>query len=265
MKKVVLLVGAIAIVVLGVLAFYDGFDVVEVELSKAPPGRQIEPSDYSSETVEEGHTILRYPLSTTFGLKPNNVVLGLGSKLGGDGVFVKIDRDRSEDNEATLVIVEGSEFSNGVIEVEVNGSVSSKASLLTRMFARGFIGIAFRIKEDISTFESFYIRPENGPTDDPERKTHAVQYFCYPDWNYAQLREVAPEQYEAAAPIAPGVWEKMRIEVSANTGKLFINDGPEPVLAVSDLKLGSNATGKVGLWVGMGTSGLFRDLKITRH
>lgn len=40
-------------------------------------------------------------------------------------------------------------------------------------FARGFIGIAFRINEDNSQFESFYMRPMNGRIDDPTRRSRA--------------------------------------------------------------------------------------------
>jgi len=130
------------------------------------------------------------------------------------------------------------------------------------MFARGFIGIGFRIKDDRSSFENIYLRPENGITDDPERKKHAVQYNFYPDWPFDRFREEAPDQYEAPAPIAPGEWLKVKIEVEGQVAKLYIND--EPVLVVNDLKLGPDTKGKIGLWVDSGTNGFFRNLKITK-
>lgn len=44
-------------------------------------------------------------------------------------------------------------------------------------FARGFIGIAFRIDDEDSTFESFYVRPTNGRIDDPVRKIEESNTF----------------------------------------------------------------------------------------
>lgn len=51
-------------------------------------------------------------------------------------------------------------------------------------FARGLIGIAFRINNDDLTFEFFYIKPISGQTTDPFIKKHAVQYFSYPEFNF---------------------------------------------------------------------------------
>ncbi|PCI24563.1 MAG: hypothetical protein COB67_11520 [SAR324 cluster bacterium] len=264
MKKVIILLSLLGFSITGFLLFYNGFDVVDVTLSEVKAGQVIDKSMYVHETVENEKTILRYPLDSTYGLTPNHVVMGLGSKLGKEGVFVKIGADSTPEGEETFVLVEESEFQNGIIEVEVNGSVSSKASLLTRFFARGFIGIGFRINEDQSSFESFYLRPANGPAEDEERRNHAVQYFSYPEWSWSRLRDEYPEKYEAAAPVMPGEWQKMRIEVQGNTAKLFINDAGDPVLVVNDLKLGAKRGGKVGLWVGRGTNGFFRNLKITK-
>lgn len=38
--------------------------------------------------------------------------------------------------------------------------------------------------------------------------------------------------------------------------------GENPVLIVNDLKLGSEISGDIGLWVDVGTDGYFSDLKI---
>ncbi len=61
-----------------------------------------------------------------------------------------------------------------------------------------------------------------------------------------------------------GNGKKMRIEVEDVVAKLYIDDGADPVLIVEDLKLGSDNSGKIGLWVCCGTHGFFRDLKITK-
>lgn len=267
LKKIlaVLAVLAILVLVLGFVLSYEGFDVVDVKMSEVKSGQVYDESYYLTETIEDGKTVLFYSLDTTYGLEANKVIIGEGAPLGEDGVFVKLDRSQSSGgDEDTFAIVDGSDFHNGIIEVEMNGSVSPNTSYIIKMFARGFIGIGFRINDDSSSFENIYLRPENGITDDPERKKHAVQYYSYPDWPFDRFRKEAPEQYEAAAPIAPGEWEKVKIEVEGQVAKLYINDEPEPVLVVNDLKLGPDARGKIGLWVDNGTNGFFRNLKITK-
>ncbi|MDM8532583.1 DUF1080 domain-containing protein [Anaerolineales bacterium HSG25] len=261
-KKIVTTLVLVGILLLGIVVmFLYENDKVDVKKSETKSGEVV---NYFTETVEDGNTVLTYPLDTTHGLQPNEVIIGEGASLEEDGVFVKMSSQSFGSNDPTLAIVEGSDFHNGIIEVEMNGSVSQKASLIKKIFARGFIGISFRTKEDISTFESLYLRPTNGPTDDQTRKNHAVQYVSYPDWEFSRFREEAPEQYEAAAPIAPGEWQKVRVEVEDEVAKLYVNDGIDPVLVVNDLKLGPNASGKIGLWVGQGTNGFFRNLKITK-
>jgi hypothetical protein len=245
--------------------FYDGFDSVKTTESPELPSNSISTEMYlQKSTNTQQKQVLFYSLKNTYGLKPVNVIIGKSSNLNDDGLFVKVDPNRKSKGENTLVVLEGSDFSNGTIELEVKGSVSNKASLITQMFSRGFIGVAFRINENISAFESLYLRPKNGVTDNEVRKNHAVQYLSYPDWDFARFREEAPEKYEAAADIAPDEWQKMKIEVAGTTAKLFINDGVSPVLVVNDLKHGANQQGKIGLWVGGGTNGFFRNVKITK-
>ena len=50
-------------------------------------------------------------------------------------------------------------FHNGVIQVDMRSRLLPDAPDL----ARGFVGIAFRIQEDDSAFESFYVRPPTAP------------------------------------------------------------------------------------------------------
>jgi hypothetical protein len=45
--------------------------------------------------------------------------------------------------------------------------------------------------------------------------------------------------------------------------KAYVNNQPEPVLVVDDLKLGAGARGAIGLWVGNGTEGYFENLVVT--
>jgi hypothetical protein len=79
---------------------------------------------------------------------------------------------RSVAEEDKLVIVRGTEFQNGVIEVDLAGKPSPGAPPL----ARGFIGVAFHINKGASKFEYFYLRPTNARADDQLRRNHSAQY-----------------------------------------------------------------------------------------
>ena len=256
-----ILVGIILIAAFILLYSNDSFEAVLTEA----PEEGITESDYLTRSQVDGNTVLTYPLDTTHGIATHQVLISEGESQGNDGLFVKENSDSGllTNNDKTVAVVAGSDFHNGIIEVELNGSISPKASLMLRNFSRGFIGVCFRIADDVESFECFYLRPENGVTDDETRRNHAVQYISIPDWDFARFREEAPEQYENPAPIAPDTWHTVRIEVEDETAQIFIDDGAEPVLVVNDLKLGAENRGEVGLWVGPGTDAFFRNLTVT--
>jgi hypothetical protein len=129
-------------------------------------------------------------------------------------------------------------------------------------FARGFIGLAFRINGSNSKFESIYIRPTNGRADNQLRRNRSIQYFSFPDFSFERLRKEAPGEYESYADMGLNEWIKLKIEINGTQAKLFINDNKQPSLIVNDLKNGANSSGTIGLWVDVGTEGFFADLKI---
>jgi len=163
------------------------------------------------------------------------------------------------DDEATYVRINDLSFKDGVIEVKVLSRLLPDAPA----HARGFIGLAFRINEDNSRFESIYVRPTNSIADDQLRRNRTIQYFSYPNFKFTDSRATAPGQYESYAPISLNQWIKLKIEVKGQTAKLFINDAKQPNLIVNDLKMGTDKTGAIGLFVDIGTEGFFRDLKVT--
>ena len=63
--------------------------------------------------------------------------------------------------------------------------------------------------------------------------------------------------------MAPDEWTRMRIEVRGARARLYVNDAPQPVLVVNDLKSGPDGTGAIALWIGPGTVAHFRDLVVT--
>lgn len=162
---------------------------------------------------------------------------------------------------AGVALLTGSGFSNGTIEVDVAGTVDPEASFVTRFFARGFIGIAFRIEPGLSAYERIYLRPTNARSRDQLRRNHSTQYDSLPDHPWSRLREESPGRYESYVDLEPGVWTRMRIVVSGDTAMLHVGDADQPALVIPDLVRG-DAAGGIGLWVGPGTLGYFRNLGV---
>jgi hypothetical protein len=149
-------------------------------------------------------------------------------------------------------------FHNGTIEADVAAVLAHDAPA----FARGFIGLGFRIDPNLA-FESIYLRPANSRVDDQVRRNHSIQYFSHPDYDFARLRTEAPEKYEAYTDVALGEWVHMRVEVQNQVATLYVNRGKQPSLVVTDLKLGPDHRGGVGFWIETGTVGHFRNLQIS--
>ncbi|MBY0479331.1 MAG: hypothetical protein K2Q24_16910 [Chitinophagaceae bacterium] len=163
-------------------------------------------------------------------------------------------------DEPTFVKIKGVDFSNGTIEVKVLSRLLKNAP----EFARGFVGIAFRINDSNTKYESIYLRPTNGRANDQVRRNHSIQYYSYPDYKFDRLRKESPERYEGYADMELNKWITMRIEVNGAEAKLFLGSNQQPSLIVNDLKHGANTSGAVALWVDIGTEGYFKDLKITK-
>ncbi|QIH34755.1 family 16 glycoside hydrolase [Sphingobacterium sp. DR205] len=192
-------------------------------------------------------------------LVPNNVYMEIDDLQGESIVRVVKDSTVKEADEPTFVRIKNTNFKNGIIEVEVLSRLLPTASPTDR----GFIGLAFRIDDMNSKFESIYIRPTNGRAEDQVRRNHSIQYFSYPDYKYDRLRKENPEKYESYADMGLNEWIKMKIEIKGNRAKLFLNKDKHPSLIVNDLKQGADRSGAVGLFVDVGTDGYFRNLKIT--
>jgi hypothetical protein len=54
----------------------------------------------------------------------------------------------------------------------------------------------------------------------------------------------------------------VRIVATGDKARLYVNGAEQPCLIVNDLKLGP-AKGGVALWVGPGTDGYFKGLRVT--
>ncbi|MCB5312399.1 DUF1080 domain-containing protein [Yersinia intermedia] len=152
------------------------------------------------------------------------------------------------------------DFCNGEIELWVASELVPEAPA----YARGFIGVSFRINEQ-GQFESIYLRPTNSQADDQVRRNHSVQYVAFPDYRFDRLRRESPEQYETYAELELARWTHMRINVKGQRAVLYLNNQDKPAFIVNDLKLGSNQRGGVGVWLESGTVAYFRELKIRKE
>jgi len=209
------------------------------------------------------HTLLSQTTRfENYSLEPVQVIMSV-TNIDGKKV-VRVARDtatKGADIPTFVRLSNTGDFSNGTIEVMLLSRLLPTADPA----ARGFIGVAFRINKDNSQFESIYIRPTNGRADDQLRRNHSTQYFSYPDYPFARLRKEAEGKYESYADMGLNEWIKMKIVVQHAQAKLYLNDNPQPVLVVNDLKLGAEGSGAIGLWVDSGTDAFFRDIKVVKE
>jgi hypothetical protein len=197
-------------------------------------------------------------------LQPHNVTVGHVVYRGRKALCVRslpnADAIYDAQNSGTgggIVILAGSSFHSGTIEVDVAGRPQASAPAL----ARGFVGIAFRVPPDGSRYDYVYIRPTNGRADDQERRNRSTQYASYPDNEWLKLRTESPGKYESDVDLVPGEWTHLKIEVDGVKMRLYVNGATQSTLVVNDLKLG-DCSGVVALWIGVGTEAYFANLHL---
>ena len=151
--------------------------------------------------------------------------------------------------------IDGLDFSNGIIEIDLKGK---------DILQQSFIGIAFH-GVDERTLDAVYFRPFNFQSTDSVRNAHAVQYVSHPDFPWHILREKYPAQYER--PVLPSpkpnAWFHVKIVVTYPQIKVFVNNKPEACLTVQQIN--KRTTGMLGLWVGNNSDGDFANLAITNQ
>jgi hypothetical protein len=207
-----------------------------------------------------------FMLDSTKGLQPHNVTVEAVTYHGRKAVRVMPAADadaelaaRKNGEGGGIVVIPGTSFHDGTIEVDVAG----KPRAGSPSDARGFVGVAFRVAVDTSKYECVYIRPTNGRADDQVRRNHSTQYISMPEYEWSRLRSEAPGRYESYVDLAPGEWTKIKIEVSGVKARLYVNDSLQPVLVVNDLKHG-DSEGAVALWIGLGTEAYFANWRLLK-
>ena len=152
-----------------------------------------------------------FPLDTGNGLQPHSVTVERVRCRGRKALRVRslpsADAVYSAQKSGTgggIVLIEGSSFREGAIEVDAVGQPQANAPAL----ARGFVGIAFRVPPDASKYDYVYIRPTNGRADDQERRNHSTQYASFPDNEWLKLRTESPGKYESYIPRPTHSWKR---------------------------------------------------------
>ena len=203
------------------------------------------------------------PLDNFKDIQPRNVKTELVNYKGRKALRVTDVAPANVADGIQLVILNKTEFQNGIIEIELTGEPSAAAG----QAARGFVGVAFHVNldatKDAARYECFYLRPTNGRADDQVRRNHSTQYISYPDFPWQRLRKEFPEKYESYVDVVPGEWTKVKIEVREREARLYVHDAPQPVLLVNDLKE-EQRQGRIALWVGAGTVAHFSNLRVSK-
>lgn len=207
-----------------------------------------------------------FSIGQQISLQKNKLTKGLATfenvKTGNEETIkVIMDPAVKPFDEPTFIKLNDFDFENGIIEVDVLSKFLPDAP----EWARGFIGVAFRINNDDSKFESIYIRPDNGRSEDQIRRNHSIQYFAYPDFKFDRLRKEEPEKYESYSDMKMNSWIRMKIVVKGQEARLYLDNNKQPSIVVLDMKHGAKTSGSIGLWVGPGTEGFFKNLKVTKQ
>jgi hypothetical protein len=158
-----------------------------------------------------------------------------------------------EGSDLSVIWLDGTDFREGTIELDIRGR---------DLLQRSFLGVAFH-RQDDKTYDTVYLRPFNFRAEDPMRHQHAVQYMAIPNYEWSILRKQFPEEFEnpVDASVNPNDWFPVRIEVRARTIRIFVGGGTEPALEVR--KLGPHDRGMVGLWTGGGSDGSYANVRLT--
>lgn len=154
-----------------------------------------------------------------------------------------------------VVWLDGYDFANGVIELDVLGR--------SQPIQGSFVGIAFRVV-DSQTHDAVYFRPFNFRATDSTRHSHAVEYVSHPQWTWQRLRTEHPGVYERAVVPEPDgdEWFHVRVVVERPKVSVYVDGRAEPCLVVDELS--DRSHGSLGVWVGEGSGGYFANLRVTR-
>jgi hypothetical protein len=196
-------------------------------------------------------------LDSTAGLAADGGVVAAVTYRGRRAVQLKPLSGHENDDGSLLAVVSQSDFKDGTIEVDVAGA--PRPGSAPNM--KGFIGVAFRIREKGQRSELVYLRPSNGRADDQLTRNHSIQYVSDPGYTWQKLRAESPGVYESYVDLEPGVWTHMKIVVAGTKARVYVNGAAQPSLVINDLKQG-DGSGQIALWAHRTTEAYFSNLTV---
>jgi hypothetical protein len=199
-----------------------------------------------------------FPLDSVSGLELINARAEAATYRGRRALHLLPAAGKENSDENSLALLDGSDFKDGTIEVDLAGAPHPGAA----PGMRGFIGIAFRVQgKDAARYECIYLRPTNGRADDQLRRNHSTQYISFPDYSWERLRKETPGVYESYVDLEAAAWTKIKIVVKGGKASLYINGAGQPCLIVNDLKLGETK-GQIALWGHSSSDTYFANLNV---
>lgn len=199
-----------------------------------------------------------FALSDTKDLVLLNVKAEPVEYKGRKAIRLTKDKDTPKGDFDGFALLRGTDFQDGTIEADIALRITTPPGV--RM--PGFVGIAFRARQDGSRYELFYLRPGNSHSDDQAMRNHSVQYTSEPNYGWYKLRREWPSVYESHAELQTETWTKVKIEVKGRSAKLYINGSDQPSLIVDGLK-GEDLQGGIALWPYQREEAYFSNLRIT--
>jgi hypothetical protein len=157
-----------------------------------------------------------------------------------------------------LALLTGTDFQDGTIEADLAVKTNTPPGVRNP----GFIGVAFRVRQDVSHYDLFYIRPGNARADDQAMRNHAVQYCAAPNFGWYELRRAWPWVYEAYGDIQRDAWTHIKIDVAGRVARIYLNGSAMPTLVVDGMK-GEDLRGAVALFGFTNEESYFSNLRIT--
>lgn len=189
-------------------------------------------------------------------------VIPLNLSIAGKGNYwTVIDREVTINNDeiylnakdgSGILYINDLLFENGKVDFDVKGKDE---------FQKSFVGFAFHMQND-SIYDAVYLRPFNFKSSGREQRS--VQYISIPGYDWPDLREKFPGKYEnKVQPVPePTEWFHVTIKIKYPIIKVFVNHSSIPSLVVEQLN--QRTIGKIGFWVGNGSDGYFKNLKIEK-
>ncbi len=154
---------------------------------------------------------------------------------------------------AGVAIVSSGRIGEGTIRIDLRGENNP---------GRSFVGIAFNVQND-STYEAIYFRPFNFIAKGESRRQHSIQYVSLPQYDWAILRKEREGKFEAAfdSPPDPDSWFSININIRPD--RVIVKDPKTGRTLLNAERLAKSTSRKIGLWVGNGSKGSFKNLSVS--